>query len=220
MENILDFKQFILEKRSDRVMTAKELLETDFEDNLKFEGKWKAMFSNPAPNFELGVSGAPFSGKTSLLLEFAYYLASNFGKVIYISTEEYNSKALYDKLKSLVKTVGETDEGTFQIPENLSFAKGMVDLEPYEFVIIDSVSDVNLDIIDFKELTDIYENTAFIIVLQYTKSQHFRGSNEYLHEVDIFSDIKDGVVTTTKNRYGEKSMYDYFNDKPLKYERE
>lgn len=220
MNNIIYFKDFLIEKRSDRVMSAKDLLDSDFENNLNFEGKWKEIFGNPTPNFSLAVTGAAFSGKTSFLLEFAYYLASNFGKVIYISTEEYGGKSLQTKLEETIKRSGiksHDKNGKFLVPENLFFAKGMVDLEPYQFIIIDSVSDVNLDIEDYKELTDIYEDAAFIVVLQQTKSKIFRGTNEWLHEVDIFSEIKNGIVTTTKNRYYEKSMYDYFNDKILKY---
>lgn len=219
---ILKFDEFLNEKRSDRVMTAKELLQKDFGDVLEFEGKWEHMFGKPSPNFSMMLTGAPSSGKTTLLLEFAYYLAVNFGKVIYISTEEFGSKTLQDKLKLVVKNLDKNGgDNKFFVPDQLYFSKGMADLTDYDFVIIDSVSDVYLDIENYKELSDIYPQKAFILVLQYTKAGQFRGTKEWEHEVDIYSEISGGVVSTIKNRFFSSKelfglQYDYFNDKVIK----
>jgi predicted ATP-dependent serine protease len=213
------FDEFLKEAKSDRVISAKDLLETDFEDYLEFDGKWEKIFGKPAPDMSMMLSGAPASGKTSILLEFSYYLASNFGKVIYISSEEFGSITLVDKLEEIIKTSGiksEDGEGKFLLPDNLFFAKGMTDLEDYDFVIIDSVNDLNLDLMDYKEIRDIYPKKAFISVLQYTKAGDFRGGLDWEHEMDISAIIEAGVVTVKKNRYSaENSKYDYFNDEEL-----
>jgi predicted ATP-dependent serine protease len=215
------FEQFLSEAKSDRVISAKDLLETDFEDYLEFDGKWEQMFGKPAPDMSMMLSGAPASGKTSILLEFSYYIASKFGKLIYISSEEFGSVTLVQKLEEIVKKSGmksEDNEGKFLLPDNLYFAKGMTDLEDYDFVVIDSVNDLNLDLMDYKEIRDIYPKKAFISVLQYTKSGDFRGGLDWEHEMDISAKIEAGVVTVKKNRYGENSKYDYFNDEPLDYD--
>lgn len=218
---ILKFNEFILEKRSDRVVSAKDLVEMDFGNNLEFQGKWNIMFGNPAPNFSMILTGAPSSGKTTLLLEFAFYLAENFGKVLYISTEEYGSSTLQNKLKDVIKKSGEKIDGDkYKLPERLDFAKGMTDLTDYDFIFIDSVSDVNMDLVDYKELSDVYADKAFISVLQFTKGSKgetsFRGSLEWEHEVDIYAMIDSGVVQVFKNRYGAKSKYDYFNNESIR----
>lgn len=221
MKRILNFDIYIKsiqEKKSDRVISAKDLLNTDFDDMLEFTGKWEHLFGNPSPDFSMMLSGAPASGKTTILLEFAYYLASNFGKVIYISSEEFGSITLHDKLEEIVKRAGlhsEKNDGKFLLPDTLFFAKGMTDLEGYDFIIIDSVNDLNLDLSDYKEIRDIYDKKAFISVLQYTKSGDFRGGLDWEHEMDIACRIEAGVVDVNKNRYGQKGIYDYFNDKPL-----
>jgi predicted ATP-dependent serine protease len=198
------FKYSTYEKRlTDRVMSAQDLIQsTDENDILQLTGIYETLFGKPSKNFDLSISGAPSSGKTTFLLKFAHYLANNFGKVLYVSSEEFGSVTLVDKLKEL--TDGE-------LSENLFFAKGMTDMTDYKFVIIDSITDLGLEIEDYKELRDIYTETAFIVVLQHTKSGDYRGSKEWQHEVEIFSDIEQGVVYVTKNRYGVYGAYDFFN---------
>jgi predicted ATP-dependent serine protease len=218
-KRVQNFEEFVNENKSDRVVSAKDLLETDFEDMLAFEGKWEELFGRPAPDMSMMISGAPASGKTSILLEFAYYLASNFGKVVYISSEEFGSVTLAEKLEEIVKKEGSegAEDGKFLLPDTLFFAKGMTDLEDYDFVIIDSVNDLNLDLMDYKEIRDIYYKKAFISVLQYTKSGDFRGGLDWEHEMDISCRITAGVVTVNKNRYGDNKRYDYFNDEALPF---
>ncbi len=219
LKRFLNYDSYIkiIENKSDRVISAKDLLQTKFDENLEFSGKWSILFGNPAPDFSMMLFGPPASGKTSFLLEFAYFLASNFGKVIYISSEEFGSVTLVDKLEDIVKKSGlhSDDDGKFLIPENLFFGKGMSDLELYDFIIIDSVNDLNLDLADYKEIRDIYNDKAFISVLQYTKSGDFRGGLDWEHEMDIACEIEDGIIDVYKNRYGVKGSYDYFNDKVI-----
>lgn len=217
MKRIKPFNEFVNELKSDRVMSANDLLNQNYEDNLNFEGKWADILGSIAPDFTMMVTGAPGSGKTTFLLEYSYYLASNFGKVLYISSEEYGSVTLSEKLEKIIKDKGlhKTDDSGVKkslIPKNLFFGKGFSDLQDYNFVILDSVNDMDLDIMDFKEVRDIYSSKGFVVVLQYTKSGEFRGTNEWEHECDIAIDMKEGYIRTFKNRYGDKTCYDYFKD--------
>ena len=219
------FKRFdeIMEENSDRTMSAKDLLSMDFKDNLDFTGKWFDIFDKPAPDFSMLFSGEPGSGKTTILLEFAYYLAVNFGKVLYISSEEYKSITLAEKFKDVIKRkiYKDKDIKDVELPTNLTFSKGMVDLQDYDFIIIDSVTYLDMDISYFKEIKDIYPDKGFVLVLQHTKSGTiYRGGKEWEHEVSIYADVEVGVITIYKNRYGKKKCYDYFNDKILPYEEE
>jgi DNA (cytosine-5)-methyltransferase 1 len=72
------------------VLTAEQMANRTFE-MLHFTDPWRALLGTPARNFTLMLHGEPGAGKTSLLLKLAEYLAVNFGKVMYISSEEFES---------------------------------------------------------------------------------------------------------------------------------
>jgi hypothetical protein len=204
-------------------MSASDVLSQDYENKLDFEGKWGEILGSIAPDFMMMVSGEPGSGKTTFLLEFAYYLASNFGKVLYISSEEYGSITLADKLKMVIKDKGlhkevEGHEKSL-IPKDLFFGKGFSDLTDFDYVIIDSVNNLNFDLMDFKEMRDIYPEKGFVVVLQTTKSKtdisYYRGGKDWEHEADIALYMVDGKTKMFKNRYGEMLCYDYFNEETI-----
>jgi predicted ATP-dependent serine protease len=197
------------QRLTDRVMSAQDLVDnSSTEELLEFTGVYKELFGTPSKTFDLGLSGDSGSGKTSFLLRFAHYLAKGFGKTLYISSEEFGSVTLVNKLKEMIT---KEDGEEFTLPDNLFFAKGMTDLTDYKFVIIDSITDLDLEIGDYKELRDIYKDTAFILVLQYTKGGQYRGGKEWEHEMEIFTDVEHGVLYVTKNRYGVYGAYDFFN---------
>ncbi len=209
------FKNFdLFEKRiTDRVISAKDLLNSvDSDDMLELGYPYKEMLGDISKTFTLFLHGRPSSGKSTFLLKFAHDLALTQGKVLYVSSEEFGSVTLVKKLKDMM---GKEEEDEFELPENLFFAKGLTDLTDYPFVILDSVNDLGLEIEDFKELKTIYSNTAFILVLQNTKSGDYRGGKEWEHEVDIAGEIEHGVINIFKNRFGVYSKYDFFNDEFL-----
>ena len=201
-------------------MSASDVLKQDYQTNLNFEGKWGDVLGNIAPDFMMMVSGEPGSGKTTFLLEFAYYLASNFGKVLYISSEEYGSITLADKLKMVIKDKGlhkevEGHEKSL-IPKDLFFGKGFSDLSNFDYVIIDSVNNLNFDLMDFKEMRDIYPEKGFVVVLQTTKAEEtYRGGKDWEHEADIAVYMIGGKTKMFKNRYGKMLCYDYFNEESI-----
>lgn len=212
---VLSLKEYLLlEENSNRVASATDILKKDYADVLEFTDKWFEIFGKPSPDFSMMFSGEPGSGKTSFLLEFAYYLASTFGKTLYISSEEFGSKTLMDKLKFVItKNIykgKKVDE--IEVPKNLFFAKGFTDLLDYDFIIIDSVTELDLDIQEFREIKDIYPDKAFVLVLQHTKAKLYRGTKEWEHEVSLYADIDKGIIDVKKNRYALKSCYDYFNN--------
>ena len=100
VKRIKSYFQFIKENvnKSDMVMSASDLLNKDYATNLKFEGKWGDMLGDVSPDFTMMVSGAPGSGKTTFLLEFAYYLASNFGHFLSIVVEKLVSNLKFQVL--------------------------------------------------------------------------------------------------------------------------
>lgn len=216
MKIIKNFIDFVNENnKTDMVMSASDLLNQDYATDMVFSGKWDDILGDISPDFSMLVSGSPGSGKTTFLLEFAYMLASEFGKVLYISSEEYGSSTLAEKLELIVKRNGLHKEGDSKkslIPKNLFFGKSFSDLTDYNFIIVDSVNDVDLDIMDYREIRNIYPDKGFVLVLQTTKAEDYRGGKDWEHEADIAIFMKNGNTKMFKNRYGKFNCYDYFND--------
>lgn len=201
------FKSYqIFEK--ELVLSAKELLDTvSDKDYLKLKSPYKEMFGKVSKSFKLFLHGGPGSGKTTFLLKFANDL-TQLGSVLYVSSEEFDSTTLVEKLKELMKKEGLD----FELPDNLFFSKEIGNLKDYDFIIIDSVNDIGLGIEEFKEIKEKF-NKAFILVLQNTKGGDYKGGKEWEHEVDIAAKVEEGVIDIFKNRYGVYSTFDFFNNK-------
>lgn len=181
------------------IMSAADMVDMEF-DTIEFSGDWQELFGNPAPNFDMLIHGEPGSGKTTFLLKFAKYLSLNFGKVFYVSSEEYGAATLTKMLQDYEI-----------VSENLFFANDLSEpLDNYDFIIIDSVNDMGLTLAEFKDLREQYPMTAFILVLQHTKSGDYRGGKDWEHEVEIAGEVVEGVVTMYRNRYGVKGSLNIF----------
>lgn len=185
------------------IMTAEEVANQHF-DLLPFSGRWQQLIGSPAKNFIMMLHGEPGSGKTTFMLKFVKYLCS-FGKVLYVSSEEYNSATLTMKVREHFPNLS--------IPSNLHFSShpDVVNTGDYDFVILDSVNDLGLDLQGFKAMRQKSPDTAFIFTLQHTKNGQFRGGKEWEHEAEIAGEVSDGKVQIYKNRYGVKGSMDFFN---------
>jgi hypothetical protein len=184
------------------VMTAEQVAKMEFE-KLNLSGKWASLIGQPATNFDMMIFGQPGSGKTTFLLSFGHYLATNFGSVLYVSGEEYNSAPLTEKLNQLPS-----------LPENLHFVKDLrnIPLGNYQFVILDSITDLGIDLESYKLMREKYPDTAFILILQTTKDGKFKGGKEWEHEVEIAGEVDNGVISIYKNRYGVKGTLNFFEN--------
>lgn len=182
------------------IMTAEQVAKLEYE-KLPFTGKWKDLVGQPSTTFDMMVFGQPGSGKTTFLLSFAHYLASNFGNVLYVSGEEFNSAPLTDKINQLPS-----------LPPNLHFAEDIknISLKDYRFVILDSITDLKIDLESYKSLRAMNPETAFILILQTTKDGQFKGGKDWEHEMEIGAEIDNGTISVFKNRYGIKGSFDFF----------
>lgn len=191
-------------KELNGIMTAEEVAGMQYE-KLPFDGRWRNLLGLPATNFDMMIFGQPGSGKTTFLLLFAHYLATTFGNVLYISGEEYDSSPLTEKVNALPS-----------IPRRLVFGRSLdklpIPLYNFQFVILDSVTDLGIDIETYKSLRLQNPDTAFILILQTTKDGKFKGGKEWEHEVEIAGEIEEGTISIYKNRYGVKGSLDFFNN--------
>ena len=157
------------------VINSMDLDKLVFE-TYEFTGKWYEFMGNPERGFSMMVSSHPKYGKSTLCIEFAHYLASNHGRVLYIANEEGIRETIrqkFDRLKAKHPNLSLVDE----LDEK--------ELSKYEFVFLDSVSRMKLKPEQLIHLQEKYPNISFIYVFQVTKSGVFRGSKSFEHDVDM-----------------------------------
>jgi hypothetical protein len=191
------------------VLTAEEMANRKL-DLLNFSSFWYSLFGNPAWNFTMMFHGEPHNGKTIFLLKLAQYLAETFGKVLYVSSEEFASPTMTKKVNEFLNP----------LPTRLHFAENLQDpdLSSYQFIIMDSVNDLGLKINEYKELRKVHPEKAFIFILQHTKAGDFKGGKDWEHIAEIAGEVHKGVASITKNRYAPKSTLDFFKQFGLEWQ--
>ena len=179
-------------KNSNRLhsMSAYSLSGVEF-DTLNLTGKWAQLIGKPTAPYRLMIYGKPGSGKSTLALQYAGYLASSQGqKVLYVASEEGLSYTMQEKINRLG-----VNSPNLQIVDHLPTSTG-----GYDTIFIDSVNHSNLTP---EELRALAGGTAScVFVFQTTKDGTFRGSQEFLHDVDTSIRVEDMQATTEKNRFG------------------
>lgn len=168
------------------VVPSRELLQMEFE-TIGLKGKYKDLIGDPSVGFSAMVYGLPKSGKSTLCIDFAKYLAEHHGKVLFCAVEEgfgYTLKEKVERLNASHMNLFITD----RIP---------VDLTPYQFVFIDSVSKAGMDVSDLEELRKQYPGVSFIFIYHTTKEGRFKGVNTHAHEVDVIIEVGKGEAKAT-----------------------
>ncbi len=158
---------------------------------LKFNDYYKGILGEPATDFDMSIDGSKGSGKTVYLLKFANYLADYHGPVLYVSSEEFGSASLIDKIQRFGIT-----------SKNLRFVKKMPsvnELLKYKFIFIDSINHVKITIDEYRKIREEKTKPAFILVFQQTKEGQSKGSTDWPHEVSI-------VASLFKDEFGERML--------------
>jgi AAA domain len=191
--NIQQLSNMVLNRQIDGV-TANEIVDMEFA-TLNFIEPYKSFLGEISEPFSMMVYGTPGAGKSSFALQFSHYLASHFGKVLVISTEEGVNKSMQNKIIE------------FRLQSNnLIFATQIGNIKEanligYRFILIDSVNDAKLSADDLKQLRLKYPKSCFILVFQSTKDGDFKGGQQYLHDADIKIRVENGKASTEKNRF-------------------
>ena len=177
------------EEDNGMIVSSGELLAMDFQ-TIGLQGKYKQLIGDPSVGFTAMVYGLPKSGKSTMCLDFANYLASHHGKVLYCAIEEgfgYTLKEKIERLKAHHSNLYITD----RVPENLN---------DFQFVFIDSVSKAGMDVNAIDQLRKMHPDTSFIFIYHTTKEGNFKGVNEHAHEVDVIVQV-DKVKATSTGRF-------------------
>ena len=183
-----------------KIISSGQLVEMNYKA-LNFQGNWQHLFGFPSVNFHCVIHGMSGEGKSTFAIQFANYLANNFGKIIYISSEEGFSKTMKDKIVNN----NASSENLF-IADIRTYDDLVTEVRPntYNFIIIDSLDNMRIGANEMKSLRKLYQHSAIITISQSTKDGKIRGSYEIVHDSDIAVCVTKGIAETTKNRFLEK----------------
>jgi len=176
------------------VLSIGEMLSMKF-DKMNFTGPWEEFMQNVPPNLRLLVYGQGKNGKTSLSFQLAEYL-SKFGPVLYNLADQGISATTQDLIKS----------SAISIDKNISFSEGrkieelreaIKALDP-QFVFIDLMNNYDIDARSFEAfMKEEFPSKGFILVMEATKGEDFRGEGTWLNIVDAKIFCKDFVAHNT-----------------------
>jgi hypothetical protein len=182
------------------VMNSMDFSKLKF-DTIGFMGKWKALIGDPSEGFTAMVFGKPKTGKSYLCVDWAGYLARNHGKTLYVAKEEKLDATLQLKLND--KNVKHPDLFVSDyLPD---------DLNPYQYIFLDSVNRLGLTPEDLNLLKEEYPDKSFIYIFQTTKEGNFRGANVFQHDVDVVIEVPEkgkAVQFGRFNQGGEMEIFD------------
>lgn len=188
LENLENVKR----AQSTGIMSSTDMTHYEY-DELPFTGVWENLLGRPAKNFHALVFGRPKMGKSYFSISLAKYL-SNFGRVIYIASEEGFSATLKKKIQDFNLSGSNVDFANFRDLEQINKTLAQ---NPYDFVFIDSINFIGLEPNDVEDLKDLNPDSAFITIQQATKQGFARGSQEFAHNSDIIIEVVNGVAYAT-----------------------
>ena len=186
-----------------KIISSSELTSMQYSA-LNFDGKWLNLIGFPSVNFHCAIHGMAGEGKSTFAIQFAHYLAENFGTVLYISGEEGFAKTMKDKLVN-----NNASNENLMIADIRTYEELLAEVEPniFNFMIIDSLDNMRIGASELKEIRNRYINSALVTISQSTKDGKMRGSYEIVHDSDIAISVSKGIAETVKNRFLEKGRY-------------
>ncbi len=185
---------------SGKIISSSDLQKINYKA-LNFTGKWHEFFGYPSINFHCVIHGMSGEGKSTFAIQFANYLAQNFGRVIYISGEEGFSKTFRDKVS---KNNAVSDDLFVADLRTFDDIVKEIGTNTFNFIFIDSLDNMKIDANKMKELRERYKDSALITISQSTKDGKIRGSYEIVHDCDVAVKVVNGIAITVKNRFKEK----------------
>lgn len=188
-------------EKKGRIMNSIDFCRQEF-DAIGFQGKFLRLIGDPSRGFSVMVFGRPKFGKSILCADFAAYLARHHGRVLYVAKEEGLDRTLKDKLNH-----PDIKHQNLDVTDYFAVA----DLQPYDFVFLDSVNMLGLSTADLLKLKETYPDKSFIYVFQTNKAGSFRGSQEFQHNVDAVIEVPQKGLAIQNGRFnqgGELNIFD------------
>jgi hypothetical protein len=174
------------------VMNSMDFANMQFE-TIGLKGKWFNLIGDPSPNFSTMVFGKPKMGKSYLCIDFAGYLARHHGNVLYVAKEEGLDFTLQKKL----------NDKDVKHPNLFVASELLNNLNPYQYIFLDSVNKLGLSADDLTALKKRYPHKSFIFIFQTTKDGNFRGANSFQHDVDVVIEVPEKGKAVQMGRFNQ-----------------
>ena len=159
----------------------------------EFSEPYSDFIGHPTENFSAIVYGLPKSGKSNFAIQFASYLARQFGKVLYVASEEgLQSRTLIDKVKY---NLADNREIFFSGSRDMAEVRKQIKEKDYKFVFFDSLNVLHLTSAQLEDIKQENKDKAFISVLQSTKDGAFKGNQDFAHNCDIVVKVDNGIAS-------------------------
>jgi hypothetical protein len=174
------------------IVSSQDLAKMSFK-TLEFTGKYKDLIGNPTIPFQIMVYGLPGSGKSTLGINLAKYLADGHQmKVLYLAKEEGISGTSQEKFIRL-NAVHPNIDITEKMPETLN---------NYDVLVIDSVNEMNMTPDNIRSILANNPRLSTIQVFKATKEGKFLGQSDFAHLCQAEIRCLDGKAQAQKNRFG------------------
>jgi DNA replication protein DnaC len=176
------------------LVPATELKKMKFK-SLPFTGQWEKLIGKPSVPFQVMIYGTGGSGKSTLSVQFAHYLADKHNmKVLYIAKEEGISQTIQDKFRRL---------NAFHPNIYLSDGSKLFDvLQNFDVAVFDSVNELNLLPNDIRAIIARFPKLSTVQIFKATKDGKFLGQNDFQHLVQAQFKCENGMCYAEKNRFG------------------
>lgn len=161
-------------------------------------GRWKYLMGDPSPGFFALLSGNSGNGKTTLAVKFAQHLEENHGKVLFATYEQKGKNVPFQKL--MIRERASFDVSEYP-PATIKELGAIA--SRYQFLVIDSINYAGFQPEDIEQLREKYPNLSVIGIMQNTKEGKFKGSNEFLHNADVWITAEKGKAYQLKSRFVE-----------------
>jgi predicted ATP-dependent serine protease len=172
-------------------------------DTVPFTGKWENLIGKPTRPFHLMFYGKPGSGKSTLTITFAHYLASEHNlKVLFVAKEEGKSGTTKDKFVRL-----KASHANIDIAENIPCCNV---LDNYDVIVLDSVNELHLTPDDIRKMTEKHPKLSTVQIFKATKEGKFLGVSDFAHLVQAEFVCENGTAKAEKNRFGGNEAIDIF----------
>jgi hypothetical protein len=181
-------------KKRIRTFSPQQVLEKEFK-SIPIPEPWCSLIGEPEYNFSGILFGKAKERKSSAALCFAEAL-SQFGKVLYISSEELISKSLQDRIR-----MNKIDSNRMR----LVGVRSVDDIELCvkrlhpKFVFIDSVQVCSLRLRDFIRLKDVVfkKRKSWHLISQTSNGGKMMLSQGWVHATDYYIKMENGLAHAT-----------------------
>jgi len=180
---------------SQRIISLEELKSKKFK-SIVLGKEYQELIGEPELNFSMAVHGSPGNGKSTFVANLANDLAMHGNSILYIAAEEGFSKSMQKKLSNF-------QSSNFFVSNcrNITSVKDSLKRGRYSVIVLDSIQQIGIKPEQLSNLRASYPETAFVYILQSTKSGSFKGDNRYAHDADVIVKLDMYSPLVEKTRY-------------------